>query len=219
MTASSRTYAPGSRGLVRFDAVQRAAHWISALLFTVLVVTAIPLYFGSLVGLVLPRFTVEQIHLWAGLGLPVPLALSLPDPWGARMRRDLRRINVWRREEVEWLASRGRAPLSADKFNPAQKLNAIVVGAFSAVMLGTGVVLKCFAYFPVSWRVGSTFVHDLVAWLVTGLVVGHVVMALRHREALASMVRGRVSEQWAATNAPRWWREEIGDSSETVTGE
>jgi formate dehydrogenase subunit gamma len=219
MDASSRAATTSPRDLVRFDAVQRAAHWTTALLFAVLVVTAIPLYFGSLVGLVLPRFTVEQVHLWAGVSLPVPLVLSLPGPWGARMRRDLRRINVWRREEVEWLTTRGRTSLTADKFNPAQKLNAIFVGALSTVMLGTGIILKWFAYFPLSWRVGSTFVHDLVAWLLTVVIVGHVVMALRHREALSSMLRGRVSEQWAATNAPRWWREEVGEPSETATGE
>ncbi len=200
-----------ARGLVRFDPVQRTVHWISAVLFAVLVVTAIPLYFGSLVGLVLPRFVVEQVHLWAGVGLPVPLALSLPGPWGARMRRDVRRINVWRREEIEWLRSRGRTPLAADKFNPAQKLNAIVLGALSTIMLATGIVLKWFSYFPLSWRAGSTFVHDLVAWLLVGVIAGHVVMALRHREVLRSMVCGRVSEQWAATNAPRWWREVITD--------
>ncbi len=66
-----------TRDLVRFDAVERATHWISAALFTVLIVTAIPLYFGSLFGVTLPRVEVEQIHLWTGLALPVPFAIAV----------------------------------------------------------------------------------------------------------------------------------------------
>lgn len=202
---------PGA--LVRFDAVQRGAHWVSAVLFVLLIGTAIPLYFGSFFGVVLPRFGVEQLHLWTGIILPVPLALSVLGRWGRGMRRDLSRINLWRREEIEWLRSFGRTPIAADKFNPGQKLNAILVAASGAVLFATGIILKWFDYFPVSWRAGSTFVHDTVAWLLVALISGHVVMALTHREALASMVHGRVSERWAARHAPAWWREGRTDAS------
>ena len=209
MATTRSTLAAGSRRLVRFDAVQRGAHWVSASMFLVLIATAIPLYFGSLFGLVLPRFGVEQLHLWTGVALPVPLAVSTLGPWGARMRRDLGRISVWRREELVWVRSLGRSLIATDKFNPGQKLNAIVVGAASALLLATGIVLKWFGYFPLSWRAGSTFVHVVVAWLVVLVLAGHVVMALTHREALSSMVHGRVSERWAVTHAPAWWREEV----------
>ena len=111
--------------IVRFDAVQRAAHWINALLFGILMATALPLYFGSIAGVVGRRALVEQIHLWAGIALPVPLLISILGPWGTRFRRDLRRINVWSRDEVTWLKALGRrAPQVVDKFNPGQKLNA-----------------------------------------------------------------------------------------------
>ncbi|HET9089954.1 MAG TPA: hypothetical protein VFN54_06620, partial [Acidimicrobiales bacterium] len=66
--------------------------------------------------------------------------------------------------------------------------------------------------FPVSWRGGATFVHDLFAWLVVVVIVGHVYMALTHREALASMLRGRVSEAWAARRASRWLAEDAGET-------
>lgn len=194
--------------LLRFDAVQRSAHWLNAALFTILVVTAIPLYFGSFFGLVLPRFTVEQIHLWTGIVLPIPLVVSVVGPWGRNMRRDVRRVSYWTREEIAWLRSLGRTPLARDKFNPGQKLNAIFVAASIPVMLVTGVVLKWFQFFPVSWRAGSTFVHDTFSWLIVGVVVGHVVMALTHRGSMRSMVGGRVSEEWAAANATAWLKEE-----------
>ena len=194
--------------LLRFDSVQRAAHWVNAALFLTLIVTAIPLYFGSLFGVVMPRFTIEQIHLWVGIALPVPIAVSLVGPWGRHMRRDVRRVSYWTRDEIAWLTSLGRTAIDADKYNPGQKLNTILVAASIPVMLVTGVILKWFSYFPLSWRAGSTFVHDVVAWLIVLDVIGHVVMVVTHRGSWTSMVRGTVSERWAATNSPRWLREE-----------
>ena len=196
--------------LVRFDVVERTAHWVSAVLFVVLIVTAIPLYYGSLFGLVLARVDVEQIHLWCGIALPVPITVAALGPWGRRLRRDVRRVNEWTRAEVSWLVAGGRIDIDADKFNPGQKLNAVVVAASSVVLFATGVILKWFDLFPVSWRGGSTFVHDLFAWVIVVVVVGHVYMALTHRDALKSMVRGRVSETWAARHASRWLSEHAG---------
>ncbi len=193
--------------LVRFDAIERSAHWISAVMILVLIVTAIPLYFGSFFGLAVPRFAFEQIHLWTGLALPVPLLAGALGPWGARLRRDVARVNEWTRAEITWLTSWGRIEIDTDKFNPGQKLNAVVLSSSSIVLLFSGVVLKWFRLFPLTWRAGSTFVHDVFAWLLVVVILGHVVMALTHREALLSMLRGRVSEEWAARHASRWLAE------------
>ncbi len=107
-----------ARRIVRFDSVQRTAHWMNALLFGVLMATALPLYFGSIAGLVGRRALVEEIHLWAGIALPLPLIVSIVGPWGAQFRRDLRRINVWSSDEMTWLKSLGRgAPQVLDKFD------------------------------------------------------------------------------------------------------
>jgi formate dehydrogenase subunit gamma len=171
--------------------------------------TALPLYFPSLSDVVGRRALVATIHVWSGLALPVPLVVSLLGPWGARMRRDLRRINVWTSDEVTWLRQLGRnAPRVVDKFNPGQKLNAIFVGGSIVVMLATGSILKWFRFFPVSWRTGATFVHDVLAFAIFAVVIGHVLFAVTHWESMRSMVKGWVSEAWAARHAPGWLREE-----------
>jgi formate dehydrogenase subunit gamma len=124
---------------VRFDGVQRAAHWANALLFGILMLTALPLYFSSLAAEVGRRPLLADIHLWTGVALPIPLLISLLGPWGVQFRRDIRRINVWTRDEVVWLKALGRkAPRVVDKFNPGQKLNAIFTGGAIVVMLATG---------------------------------------------------------------------------------
>ena len=205
----STTYAPAKAlRLLRFDRVQRTAHWANATLFFILMFTAIPLYFGSFFGVVLPRRLIEQIHLWTGLSLAVPLIISLVGPWGAAMRHDIRRINYWTRDEIRWLQTFGRSKLEADKYNPGQKLNAIFIGASILVMLVTGSMLQWFRFFPVSFRSGATLVHDIFAWVIFIVVAGHIVMALTHPEALRSIFRGWVSESWAKRHAGRWLKEE-----------
>lgn len=201
----------GTGRLLRFDRVQRAAHWANASLFVVLVLTALPLYFPSVEREVGRHALVASIHVWAGVALPVPLLVSLVGPWGARMRRDVRRFNRWTRDELDWLRRLGAVRgTEMDKFNPGQKLNAVFVGGAIVVFLATGVVMKWFGLFPVGWRTGATFVHELLAFIFVAVVVGHIVMALTHRDALRSMVRGWVTVSWARRNAPRWAREELG---------
>jgi formate dehydrogenase subunit gamma len=195
--------------LLRFDRVQRAAHWLTATLFLVLIGTAIPLYFGTFFGAVLPRHLVEQIHLWTGLSLALPALVSLVGPWvvgpwGRGMRDDVRRVSNWTREESRWLRSLGRTHLEADKFNPGQKLNTIFIGASIVVMLGTGSMLQWFRFFSVSERAGATFVHDVFAWLIVIVITGHIFMAVTHRDALRSIFSGRIRATWAARHASRW---------------
>lgn len=193
--------------LLRFDLVQRVTHWTNATLFSVLIVTAIPLYFGSLFGIVLPRHTIELIHLWTGLALPLPIIISLVGPWGRAMRSDVRRVTYWTREEVRWLRALGHVRMDADKFNPGQKLNAIFIGASILVMLVSGAMLQWFRFFSISLRSGATFVHDSFAWMIVIVVVGHIFIALTHRDSLVSIFNGRISEKWARRHANRWLTE------------
>jgi formate dehydrogenase subunit gamma len=193
--------------VLRFDMVQRSAHWANAILFGTLMFTAICLYFGSFFGVVLPRHVIEQIHLWSGLALAVPIIISMLGPWGRQMRRDVHRVSYWTRNEIRWLQSMGRSPLEADKFNPGQKLNALFIGAVIIVMLATGSMLQWFRFFPVPWRQGATFVHDIFAFLIFAVVIGHIYMALTHRDSLRSIFKGWVSEKWAATHAAGWLKE------------
>ena len=106
--------------LLRFDPVQRAVHWVNAVGFGVLIFTGIPLYFGTFFGVIFPRHEIQEIHLWVGIFLPVPILLSLVGPWGRRMRRDFRRFNYWSRAESRWLLTLGR---NASRLDPVAALS------------------------------------------------------------------------------------------------
>ncbi|HVB71807.1 MAG TPA: cytochrome b/b6 domain-containing protein [Acidimicrobiales bacterium] len=208
MTSDTAIRTPSVRVLLRFDGVQRTAHWVNAGLFLTLMFTAIPLYYGSFFGVVFPRHDIQMIHLWCGLALPVPILVSLAGPWGRRMRADVRRVSYWTRNEIEWLRTLGRTPIKADKFNPGQKANAIFTAAAIAVLFVSGYILQWFRFFPVSWRAGATFSHDIFALAVFIAVAGHVVLAVTHPQSLKSMFTGKISERWAARRASTWLAED-----------
>ena len=201
---------------MRFDVAERVAHWGTATLFVVLIATALPLYLAPVAQFVGRRALVAHVHLWAGVALPVPLLGAICGPWGSRLRRDLRRFNLWSAPEVRWLTTLGRRRFPVtDKFNPGQKLNALFIGASIVVMLGTGLMMQWYGVVALNLRTGATFVHDLLATALVLVIVGHVVVALWHREALRSIFTGRVSAAWAEQHGATWLAE-LSDGSDRV---
>ncbi len=203
--------------LLRFDAVERAAHWATAALFVTLMATGAALYVGPLSEIVGRHGLVRTVHVFAGFGLPAPLLLATAGRWGMRLRADLGRLNRWTRDDARWFRHRHRTtqPVRSGKFNAGQKLNAAFLGGAAAVMLGTGALLFWHRSFPLDWRTGATFVHDWFALGIWVSVLGHVWMATRERVVLDGMIHGRVPADWARRRAPRWYADERrgGDGS------
>jgi formate dehydrogenase subunit gamma len=198
--------------LHRFDKAERIAHWANATLFLVCMATAAALYIGPLSAAVGRRELVRTIHVYAGLALPIPLIVAMVGRWGDGFRRDLTRLNRWTPDDIKWLRSWSREPLiRADKFNPGQKLNAAFTGGAIVLMLATGSIMHWFDPFPLSWRTGATFVHDWLAFFLFLTITGHILYALRDRDALRSMVSGSIPASWARSHAPRWYGELVDD--------
>jgi len=201
---------PVEPDLVRFGRSERVVHWATASLFLLLMLTGAALYAGPLSTIVGRRVLVRDLHVVAGIALPIPLLLGLVGRRGASLRADLGRLNRWSRDDRAWLRSRTRPEARLGKFNPGQKLNATFLGAAIVLMLGSGAIMKWFEPFPLGWRTGATFVHDWTAlgiWLAVG---AHVLFALRDPEALGAMRHGTVSARWAKRERPRWFEEDAG---------
>jgi formate dehydrogenase subunit gamma len=195
----------------RFDRTERWVHWVNAALVGVLVATGAVLYLGDLSSLFGRRALFKEIHVVAGLCLPLPWLLALPGRRGRALRRDLGTLNRFSADDFRWLRSRGKDPtVRLGKFNPGQKLNAAFVGAGLVTLLATGSVLRFYGPFPLAWRTGATFIHD---WTALGLglaILGHIYLAVADPEALSGMVSGAVSVSWAHQKRPRWYDEEHG---------
>jgi formate dehydrogenase gamma subunit len=212
-TRPPRRATPTGGLLLRFDGVERLVHWVNAVLFFVLIATGAVLYLEPLQSLIGRRAVVEDIHVYTGLALPIPVLVALCGSWGRALRADLRRFNRWTKADRAWLRAIPQPrverqlrlqEIRVGKFNAGQKLNAAFIAGAALVMLGTGVIMRWYHPWPLNWRTGATFVHDWLALAVGLVVVGHIGMALRDRNALRAMVVGTISRSWAQRHAPAW---------------
>ena len=189
----------------RFDLTERTVHWTTALLVLTLVATGAVLYVPSLSVAVGRRLLIEDVHIYIGLGVAVPILVAVVGRWGANLRADLAQMSGFTANEVLWLKSLGRRGRSSvGKFNPGQKLNTNAIGGLLTVLFVTGLILRWGNFLPVSVRTGATFVHDVFAFILVVVVIGHIGFAVTHPRALRSMVSGWVPEGWARHHAPAW---------------
>jgi formate dehydrogenase gamma subunit len=189
----------------RFTRAERALHWATAAAVLTAAITGLILYVGPLTALVGRRNLVKDVHVVAGLTMPVPLVLAYAGRWRAAVRADVRRLGRWTRADRRWLWSRGReARDQVGKFNAGQKANAAFVAGMIPVMVATGVIMRWYEPFELRYRTGATFVHDWTAIVTWVVVTGHIAFALADRGSLRGMLTGRVSRAWAAHHHPLW---------------
>jgi formate dehydrogenase subunit gamma len=220
MTATTRPpepeAGPEEPPILRFDRVERIAHWVNAVLFGVVMLTGSVLYIGELSVLVGNRPTVRFLHVYGGLAIPIALVVALLPRWGRALRKDMTRLNRWIPDDRRWLRSFGRArDLDLDKFNAGQKLNAAFVLGATVVMVGTGIIMRWFEPFSLDTRTGATFVHDWFALFIWLSVLGHIWFAFADPEALRAMLSGTVSARWAKRKRPRWYAETRAETRRT----
>ncbi|HET9444181.1 MAG TPA: cytochrome b/b6 domain-containing protein, partial [Acidimicrobiales bacterium] len=161
--------------MLRFDRAERTVHWWTAALVGMCLATAAALYLAPVAALVGRRDLVRDVHVVAGLALPVPYLVGRLRPWGARLRDDVRRLARFDDHDLRWLRSWGRDPwVASGKFNGGQKLNAAFVVGAGLLLLATGSIMRWFSPFPLSWRTGATFVHDWTAFALLVALMAHV---------------------------------------------
>jgi formate dehydrogenase subunit gamma len=202
--------------VLRFSRGVRAVHWTVAALVVVLILTAAVLYNGSLSLAVGHRHAVEQVHVYAGLALPIPFLLGL---LSRAFRADLGSLNRFLPGDRLWLRSRTRrdGTIRVGKFNAGQKLNAALTAGSLAVLLGTGVLMYFTGLVRLPLRTGATLVHDWFALGLGLLVVGHIYFALKDRQALRGMRTGRVPTTWARAEHAAWATEVTGETGDSPT--
>jgi formate dehydrogenase subunit gamma len=193
--------------LDRFAVAERMVHKSFGILMGVCIVTAAILYNGSIMIAVGHRHTVELIHVWCGLALPVPIGLGLASK---AYRSDLGRLNRFSPSDWQWLRNRSRrdGTIRVGKFNAGQKINAWLVLGSTGVLLGTGVIMYWPGLVRLSWRSGATFAHDWFALGLGLLVIGHIGFAFMDPEARRGMRTGRVTGRWARAEH-RDWADEV----------
>lgn len=197
---------PGGPARVRrFDASERAVHWIHAAAFTVLTATGIVMYLPALSTRIADRPTLKAIHLIAAVAWLTGLAVVATLGDRRRLRATLAELERFDAYDRRWLGGRWRTPQG--RFNAGEKAHAIVQGALSVLFVITGALLLLGERDTVFRLPGTIAVHDAAMYVAVVLVVGHVYLAVINpstRPALRGIVRGDVDAKWAREHHARW---------------
>ncbi|MGP4045954.1 cytochrome b/b6 domain-containing protein [Streptomyces sp. 2A115] len=222
-TPTGTTTRPEHDGRVRrFSTAERMVHRATGYLMLLCLVSAACLYLGPLAQLVGRRHLMVTVHEWSGISLPLPFLLGLLSP---AFRADLRRLNRFAVYDRQWLRAVRRRRTSpearpAGKFNAGQKLYAGWIAGAVLVMMFTGLLMWFMGLLPVISRTSAIFIHDIVAWAITFVVLGHMRKAFEDPEARLGLRTGYVSRSWAQRYHSRWLKgEQVSDVSERRTVE
>jgi len=180
--------------------------------FTIMFGTGLALYFPVFAKL-MSRPLAKEIHLWAAIAMGVAMVLV---PLLGNLRSVLRsahEVQYLDEDDVTWLkagpvAQLGTvAPAPQGRFNAGQKLNTAMLSGGMFIMYLTGFLLW-YGERNTEWRMmGSVPVHDLFTIFLTGLVAGHIYLAVIHpttRAALRGMTFGDVDREFAEHHHAKW---------------
>jgi formate dehydrogenase subunit gamma len=187
--------------LPRFTLTERAAHWLVAVTFGVMLLT----------GTMVPHhWSVSDIpfdlHVGSAVVLISGLAMLVFAANRRALRGTLRDLTTAEEGDGEWLRSaparalHGGAAPPAGRFNAGQKVNFLLVGLGLAALYGTGLALL-FGHGP------QGPLHHLAAIAMVVLVAGHIYMAVINpgtRHALRGITLGEVDAEWATHHHARW---------------
>jgi formate dehydrogenase subunit gamma len=202
------------RKVLRFKAVERFTHWLTAVSFVVLGITGLNITFGKHVLLPLIGYdafagfseAAKYVHNFTSfafvLGLVLIVAIFIKD-------------NIPDKTDIEWFRQGGgfikskHAP--ARRFNAGEKL--VFWGA-----LGAGILVSVSGYlllFPfyvtdIAGMQIAQVVHAVIAVLFVALILGHIYIGTLGMEgAFEAMWTGDVDYNWAKEHHDLWLEDEL----------
>jgi formate dehydrogenase subunit gamma len=197
-----------NKEIVRYTLWERVVHWSVALSFIYLMLTGLALYsprlfwMASVLG---GGTTVRVWHPFAGVVFSVALVL-MSLSWARCMwlypedRQWL--LNIW-----SYITHKEEGLPEAGRFNAGQKMLFWLMSFSGLLLLLSGIPL----WFPhkFSWdvRLASILVHEIATLAAIGGIIVHVYMGtLAVPGSLGAMAKGKVTDLWAKTHHPRWYR-------------
>ncbi|MGC2856107.1 formate dehydrogenase subunit gamma [Novispirillum sp. DQ9] len=204
------------RRVLRFNGVDRFAHWLTAVSFLFLALTGMIVTFGR--TLFIPLVGHRAYSGLADVSATLHNFLSLPFVLGLVLIIALWiRDNIPNRADARWirtmggLMSRDGQHVDAGRFNAGQKAmfwTIVLVGAGLAV---TGVMMM--TPFSVTGVGGMQVVHVihgiLAAILIAGIVAHIYIGTLGMEGAFDAMGSGWVDENWAREHHGAWYQDQV----------
>jgi formate dehydrogenase subunit gamma len=198
--------------IVRFNAVERFVHWMTATCFIILALSGLNITFGR--ALLLPLMSPEAFTTWSEWAKYAHNYLSFPFTLGVILI-----FFVWvagnipNRVDVEWFKRRGgmvghdRPP--AYRFNGGQKLIYWIVVLGGSVIAVSGYLLM-FPFYgtDIQTMQNAEIAHGIIAMLFIAAMLGHIYIGTIGMEgAFEAMGTGTVDVNWAREHHNLWLEE------------
>ncbi|CUU20959.1 formate dehydrogenase subunit gamma [Bradyrhizobium sp. JR7.2] len=200
--------------ILRFNAFERFAHWLTAVSFVILALTGLNITFGriTLLPLIGPEAfsSVSQIAKYVHnfvsasfvIGLVLIVALWIKD-------------NIPRKVDVDWIRRGGgfikskHAP--AGRFNAGEKLVFwTALGAGAAVTVSGALLLFPFYVTNIAGMQIAQIVHSVIAVLFVAVIIAHIYIGTLGTEgAFEAMGTGEVDLNWAEEHHDLWLKDEL----------
>lgn len=218
---------PSGRRVLRFNGLDRFAHWLTAVSFLLLALTGMIVTFGR--TLIIPLIGQRAYSPLAEWSVMIHNFISVPFVLGLLFIIALWvKDNIPNRRDWEWIRSMGGLMskegkhIETERFNAGQKAmfwTIVLVGAALAV---TGVMMMTpFAVTGVGGMQVMHVIHGILAAVLIAGIVAHIYIGTLGMEgAFDAMGSGWVDENWAREHHSAWYREQVAkghaDSSTTA---
>jgi formate dehydrogenase subunit gamma len=201
--------------LLRHPVYTRFLHWMVALFFFLALFSGFGIYLPWLFRWFTPIFgggpLSRAMHPWFGLGFVFFFGLQMLN-WLNPMK--------WTKADTNWMRNIKTVVASTEKFDPpdtgffngGQKMQFWEIVSGCVVYLITGIILWAGA--PTFGRMSvaiSYVLHDISALIMLGGIFIHIYLStFGEPGTFQAMTRGVVSEAWAWTFHPAWYKEVTG---------
>lgn len=212
-------HGPAGRTIQRFNAIERFAHWLTAVSFIVLALTGLNMLYGRYVlrpligAMSFSSLTLygKMAHNYIAaafvLGVLLMIVLWL-------------RHNIPNGDDLKWLA-KGGGLFTKGVHPPSRKFNAGQKLIFWSVVIGGGMLAVTGFYLLLPFDFGMD-IHDMqryVVWhgvtalVLIAVIVGHIYIGSIGMEgAFDAMSTGQVDENWAREHHNLWVAEMKGEA-------
>jgi len=209
--------------LLRHPVYTRFLHWMAGIFFFLALLSGFAIYLPWIFRFFTPLFgggaMTRLLHPWFGLGFVVFFALQAANWWNP-MR--------WTPSDTRWMGHiRGyishqyaMEPADVGFFNAGQKMQfwEIVAGCIAFVI--TGFIMWFPEIFGRALVAISYVIHDIAALIMLFGIFFHIYLStFGEPHTIQAMTRGTVSEAWAWTHHPAWYKEVTGRDPYQAMGE
>jgi formate dehydrogenase subunit gamma len=200
--------------LLRHPVYTRFLHWSVAIFFILSLLSGFAVYSPWLFYFLTPLFgggpTTRALHPWFGVLFEVFFLFQfinwfVPMAWTRADSRFVRNLKEYATNESEI------EPEDTGFFNGGQKIYFWSIAISGVLFLITGFLLW-FDHLVLAWLVAVSYVlHDLAALLMLAGFIIHIYEGTAHQPGtFGSMINGTVTEKWAWTHHPAWYRAVTG---------